>query len=195
MEMCVIRDKLIDLLQSYDCKYPEEEVYKRQIIDFIGFHSDCFERSCRLGHITASSFVLNYDASRALLMHHTKLGIWLQLGGHCDGDSNVTAVALKEAQEESGITAIKLLTENIYDIDVHLVPANGDEQAHYHYDIRFLLQVTDPDELVSKNSESMALKWFENDVANLPTKQWSVVRLFEKWSNINIFSEFDKITT
>lgn len=176
------RQRLHQLLESYHPFAPEEQVYKKQIQDFIHLHPDCFERSCELGHITASSFVLNYDRTQALLMHHAKLHIWLQLGGHCDGDSDIHAVALKEAQEESGMNSLGLLQEDIYDIDVHLVPSHGHERAHYHYDIRFLLQVTDAYAAIQQNEESLGLQWFGKDVSALPTQERSVVRLFEKWS-------------
>jgi len=176
------RQAIDHLLESYIPPTPEERVYKKQIQNFIAHHPDCFERSCGIGHITASSFVLNHDKTQALLMHHAKLQIWLQLGGHCDGDSDIQAVALKEAQEESGIMDIRLLQEGIYDVDVHLVPSHGSDKAHYHYDIRFLHQVVDPHATMIGNEESLGLQWFGPDATKLPTQQRSVVRLFEKWS-------------
>lgn len=175
------RNKLLNMLENYVSRHPEEEVYKKLIVDFIKNHSNCFERSCSIGHITASGFVLDYNLSSALLMHHTKLNMWLQLGGHCDGDDNVLAVALKEVQEESGIETVSFLSKQIYDIDVHLVPASRKDPAHYHYDIRFLLKVSSPEATISRNNESIDMRWFKNNINILPTKERSVVRLFEKW--------------
>jgi 8-oxo-dGTP pyrophosphatase MutT (NUDIX family) len=113
-------------------------------------------------------------------MHHAKLGKWFQLGGHCDGDSDVCAVAVKEAQEESGIMDIVPVRTEIFDVDVHLIPGNSREAEHYHYDIRFLLQVAS-EETVVQNSESKELRWISTDVSQLPTHGRSVVRMFEKW--------------
>ena len=173
------RSGLLTLLQNYT-PTAQEVASKHEMIAFINAHEDCFERSLDTGHITASSWLLNKDGSRALLMHHTKLDCWIQLGGHCDGDHDVLRVALKEAQEESGITDIVPVLHDIFDIDIHLIPENKKEKAHYHYDVRFLLQVTS-DEQVIQNRESKELRWITKDPQSLPTQSRSVVRMFEKW--------------
>ncbi|HXW85792.1 MAG TPA: NUDIX domain-containing protein [Candidatus Bathyarchaeia archaeon] len=113
-------------------------------------------------------------------MHHTKLDQWFQLGGHCDGNPDVLAVALKEAQEESGINHIVPVNTHIFDIDIHLIPANKKEKEHYHYDVRFLLQVAS-DEKIVQNSESKELRWITKNRAEFPTQNRSVVRMFDKW--------------
>lgn len=89
-------------------------------------------------------------------------------------------VAIKEAQEESGIMGIKPIFESIFDIDVHLIPPHGPDPEHYHYDVRFLLQVQSDDPLIC-SEESHALQWFGKDKTTLPTQDRSVMRMFEKW--------------
>jgi 8-oxo-dGTP pyrophosphatase MutT (NUDIX family) len=113
-------------------------------------------------------------------MHHTKLGIWVQPGGHCDGDSDVLSVAIKEAREESGIHNIEPISTEIFDIDVHFIPENTREKAHYHYDIRFLLQVKSNEEIM-KNEESQAIQWFSKNKDLLPSDSRSITRMFDKW--------------
>ncbi len=174
---------LIQMLQDYLPLDPEEVKFKKSMITFIEKNPDCFERTLQHGHITASSWLLNKDHSKALLLHHSKLNLWLQLGGHCDGDSNVLAVAIKEAQEESGISNITPVKTTIFDIDIHRIPANKKEKEHFHYDVRFLLQVTS-DEAVVQNNESKELRWIGKDVNALPTQSPSVTRMFEKWLTI-----------
>lgn len=174
------RTALTTLLHNYCPDAPEEQQYKQRMLNFIQENHDCFERSLSIGHITASAWLLNKDASHALLMHHAKLDMWVQLGGHCDGDSDVLAVALKEAQEESGIMNIVPVSPEIFDIDIHLIPENKKEKAHYHYDVRFLLQVAS-DEQVVFNHESKELRWIPKECAALPTQEQSVVRMFNKW--------------
>lgn len=173
------RTYLLSLLDSYQPTL-EEMLFKRDMITFIQQHPNCFERSLEAGHITASAWLLNHDHSKALLMHHAKLDRWFQLGGHCDGDSNVLNVAIKEAQEESGITEIIPVHINIFDIDVHLIPANSREAVHFHYDVRFLLY-TPTQETTVQNSESKELRWIEKNQQTLPTNNPSVVRMFNKW--------------
>lgn len=174
------RNNLLQLLHNYTPRALEELDYKARIINFVKQHTDCFERSLAVGHITASAWLLNKDGSAALLMHHAKLNKWFQLGGHCDGDSDTLRVALKEAQEESGITAIEPISTHIFDIDIHCIPDTPKEKSHYHYDIRFLLKVTSDEDFV-KNSESKELRWIPKNPEALPTQELSVTRMFDKW--------------
>ena len=170
---------LSDLLANYHPIDVAEQEYKKTIIEFLNQYPNAFERSLEVGHITASAWV-NKDNTKALLMHHKKLNIWVQLGGHCDGDTNPLAVAIKEAQEESGICNIKPVHSAIFDIDVHAIPENKKEKAHYHYDIRFLLQVMSDEDFIA-NEESNALAWVNKDKEKLPTNERSVTRMFDKW--------------
>jgi 8-oxo-dGTP pyrophosphatase MutT (NUDIX family) len=107
--------------------------------------------------------VVSHDRAKFLLTHHRKLGRWLQLGGHSDGDPDPAQVALREAREESGIAGLALVPIDgrvqPLDLDAHEIPARGDEPAHVHYDVRFLV-VAPPDAVVAVSEESLALRWF-----------------------------------
>ncbi len=177
------RNHLLKLLNSYT-PTDEEVDAKNRTIEFVKTHENCFERSLTIGHITASAWLLNKTMDKSLLTHHMKLDDWFQLGGHCDGDADVLGVAIKEAQEESGILSIEPVIESIFDLDVHQIPANPRDAAHHHYDIRFLLRVTS-DEEIQTNRESKELRWIGKDSKELPTHQRSVVRMFEKWLRIS----------
>lgn len=177
-----MKQNLLHQLTNYHPSSIEEQKARKQMIAFINQYDNCFERSLEIGHFTASAWLLNKDHSKALLMHHAKLNMWVQLGGHCDGNSHVLEVAIKEAQEESGIQNITPIHESIFDIDVHFIP-EGKEPAHYHYDVRFLLQVTS-NESVIQNHESKELRWISKNKAELPTDSLSVVRMFDKWTQL-----------
>jgi ADP-ribose pyrophosphatase YjhB (NUDIX family) len=129
-----------------------------QTIRFVTEYEDCFERSLKVGHITGSAWILDLDRSHALLTHHRKLGRWLQLGGHSDGDVNTLNVALREGAEESGLRTLRPVAETVFDVDVHLIPARKDEPAHYHYDVRFLLEA-DRHIPLTISEESRELAW------------------------------------
>jgi 8-oxo-dGTP pyrophosphatase MutT (NUDIX family) len=174
------RTQLIQLLHEYFPTAPEEMKFKEDMLNFIKHNKDCFERSNQEGHITGSAWLLNKDMNKALLMHHTKLDKWFQLGGHCDGESDVLAVAIKEAQEESGIDDIVPVSSKIFDIDIHPIPENKKEKAHYHYDVRFLLHVASDEDII-QNHESRELRWIGKDKSELPTDSLSVIRMFNKW--------------
>ena len=178
------RKNILTLLNNYFPENKEEIQFKVQIIDFIRNNKDCFERSLKTGHITGSAWLLNKKGSHALLMHHTKLDKWFQLGGHCDGNPDVCSVAVKEAQEESGIQSIAPIKDTIFDLDVHLIPVIKDEPEHYHFDIRFLLQVKSDEDII-QNKESKELRWINKDKKSIPTDNQSVVRMFDKWIKFN----------
>lgn len=173
------RNKLLSLIERYNPSLDEVQA-KQEIINFIKNNENCFDRELSIGHITGSSWLLNKEGDKALLLHHNKLDRWFQLGGHADGESDILAVAIKEAMEESGINAIEPVISEIFDIDVHKIPANSKENEHYHYDIRFLLQVKS-DETILLNSEAKELRWISKDKKDLPTDENSVVRMFDKW--------------
>ena len=171
------RAHLLTLLNNYEPTDSHEKENKEKTITFIQQHPHCFERTLESGHITASCWLVNHNNTKALLTHHKKLNMWIQLGGHCDGNPDVLAVAIKEAQEESGITDIKPLFSGIFDIDVHFIPEHKKEKAHYHYDVRFLLQAGNENIVVS--DESHNLQWIEKSKSSSLSP--SVKRMFEKW--------------
>ena len=122
-----------------------------------GTEEDPFSRSRFVpGHFTASSFILSPDGRSVLLIHHRKLGRWLQPGGHVEeGDADVVAASRREALEETGLGGLSgpVLAVNlnparrvvagysipsIFDVDIHAIPAHGGEPAHEHFDVRFL---------------------------------------------------------
>jgi 8-oxo-dGTP pyrophosphatase MutT (NUDIX family) len=159
----VHRKPVLDQLERYLARYGEERRMVDHVIQFVRANRDCFERSCRPGHITGSAWILSADRTQFLLTHHRKLGLWLQLGGHADGDPDPAAVALREAQEESGMARFEravLGPEPMpFDVDVHLIPATQSEPAHLHHDLRYLL-VAAPGQELQVSSESHDLRWF-----------------------------------
>ncbi|MEX2206239.1 MAG: NUDIX hydrolase [Myxococcota bacterium] len=157
------RKSLLDLLERYLARHPDERVRVDHVRQFVRANPDCFLRSCVDGHMTGSAWILSHDHERFLLTHHRKLDRWLQLGGHADGDADLAEVALREAREESGLDAFSLASPHgealPLDVDVHLIPARGDEPAHLHHDLRYLL-VAGRDQELRVSNESLDLRWF-----------------------------------
>jgi len=143
------RQPLLSLLQQYNPTDPGERAMWLNTIAFVEQQPACFERSLATGHITGSAWIVASNATWAnrqqvVLIHHRKLDRWFQPGGHADGNPDVAAVAMQEAQEETGLTQLRFVGQPgeppaIFDVDVHLIPARATEPAHFHYDIRFLI--------------------------------------------------------
>ena len=172
------RQPILQLIQRYQSRFPAEADSAKRIFEFVQTHENCFSRELLVGHITGSAWILNPARDSALLTHHRKLNIWVQLGGHADGDANVQRVAEREAEEESGIPRLKTLSPEIFDIDIHLIPERKGEPEHYHYDCRFLLQAEAEDYIVS--DESHDLRWIPLRDMTSYTKEQSVLRMVEK---------------
>jgi len=160
----VHRNALLELLARYAARHPEEGGCVARVRALVQAHADCFERSCLPGHLTGSAWVLSSDRRRFLLTHHRKLDRWLQVGGHADGETDLAAVALREAGEESGLERFAFLGAAApgsplpIDLDVHAIPARVGEPAHEHHDLRFALVAKGGEARASR--ESHALRWF-----------------------------------
>jgi len=174
---------LLDLVAAYARRFPAEEAVAARFADFVRTHSDCFERACVPGHVTGSAWLVSHDRAEFLLTHHRKLGRWLQLGGHADGDTDAARVALREASEESGIVGLSLAAIDgrvqPFDLDAHEIPARPGEPAHVHYDVRFLV-IAPPGARLALSGESLALRWFRADAPLAVEHDESVARLAAK---------------
>ncbi len=162
-----------------------EAAHHAKLSDFVANASNDLQLTSRenpIGHLTASAWVLDPSGDKALLTHHRKLEMWLQLGGHVDDDNELSIAALREAVEESGIEQIKLLNDQIFDIDVHLIPErnkNGvHEPAHYHFDVRYLMKAATTEFAVSE--ESLNLEWVELDANDPRLAEDSINRMVLK---------------
>jgi len=172
------RNKLLAALGEYAARFPEEAEKVQRFHDFVRRYAQCFERDCLPGHITASAWLLSQDWARVLLCHHKKLGLWLQPGGHSDGEADGLAVAMREACEESGLD-LRAISAQIFDIDIHEIPPFGATPAHRHYDLRYALQAQSHEFTVS--DESHALAWVHLDQLETYTREASLLRLRSKW--------------
>jgi 8-oxo-dGTP pyrophosphatase MutT (NUDIX family) len=152
------RRALLADLEAYVPANEREASMLSQLRAFVAEHDDCFERTLAIGHVTGSAWVVDRAGEAALLTHHRKLGKWLQLGGHADGDPDIRGVALREALEESGLARVTLARDAIYDVDVHEIPARGAEAAHFHYDVRFAFYA-DRGDVPIASEESHAVAW------------------------------------
>ncbi len=173
------RRPLAAALAHHAAAHPANAEAALQVLDFVLTTPDCFERSHLAGHITGSAWLLDPTGRRALMTLHHKLQRWLQPGGHADGDPDTLRVALREATEESGIGGIVPLDREIFDVDVHLIPARGEVPAHYHYDVRYLLRAPHADFCVS--AESDALAWLSPGEIAAHRPDASVQRLCALW--------------
>lgn len=135
----------------------DSDEQRREVLDFVSRHDDALFRTCLSGHVTASALVVDHARERMLVMAHAKLKMWLQPGGHADGEGHLPSVALKEATEETGIGGLRIAVPAV-DCDVHTIPARPGEPEHLHLDVRFVV-LAPPAAVVQGNHESDQLAW------------------------------------
>jgi 8-oxo-dGTP pyrophosphatase MutT (NUDIX family) len=165
---------------DYARRWPGEGEVVGHFLALLADPSDPFLRERLAGHFTASSWLVAADGTRTLLTHHRKLGLWLQPGGHADGDRDLARAALREAEEESGLRGLSI-EAGIFDLDRHWIPEHKGVPAHWHYDVRYVVRSGD-DEAFVVSDESHALAW--RDIAALArddAADASVRRMARKW--------------
>ncbi|MGW4165389.1 NUDIX hydrolase [Streptomyces sp. WAC 01325] len=153
-------------------EYEDQQELRRTYLEHLETHPDGMWKACGDGHITASALVIDPSRERVLLTLHKKLRMWLQMGGHCEpADETLTAAALREATEESGVAGLSLLPGGPVRLDRHHTP------CAWHLDVQYAaLAPAGAVEAIS--DESLDLRWFAYDeVADVADE--SVVRLLE----------------
>jgi 8-oxo-dGTP pyrophosphatase MutT (NUDIX family) len=156
------RARLAAALRAHAPLDAAEAAHKEALLALVENEPRCFARTTfSPGHVTGSAFVVCRATGKVLLHKHRRLGRWLQMGGHDDGESDPAATALREAREESGLSDLTFLSDGILDLDVHAIPAARGEPAHLHHDVRYAVATDVPDEIRRDDSESVALDWFE----------------------------------
>lgn len=176
----VARPDSARLFAGYRARWPAEAAVVDHFVELLGDAGDPYRRERLAGHFTASAWLVDRHGTRVLLTHHRKLDRWLQLGGHCDGERDLPAVALKEAIEESGLTGLSVEAD-VFDLDRHWIPGHKGVPAHWHYDVRFVVRAG-ADETYTVSDESHDLAW--RGIAELaadPHADPSVRRMAGKW--------------
>jgi 8-oxo-dGTP pyrophosphatase MutT (NUDIX family) len=177
-------DSFLALLSAHKCADRDEEKYRADIMQFVSAHPhDWWSRANATGHVTGSVWIVNAQFTHALLLHHAKLNMWVQPGGHLDEtDDSPAAGALREAHEETGINELTLASTALFDVDIHAIPARtsklSTEPAHFHYDVRYLIVTAD--ERTAISTESLDVKWMALQTLAEPVQERSIARMAEK---------------
>ena len=166
-------------LADYRRRWPRESAVVADFLTLLDDPLDPFLRERLVGHFTSGVWLVSADGARVLMTHHRKLERWLQLGGHADGDTDMARVALKEAQEESGLPGLAVDRDSIFDLDRHWIPERKGVPGHWHYDVRYVVRAG-PDENYAVSEESHDLAWRSiSELASDPDE--SLSRMARKW--------------
>ena len=163
---------MTDLRRAIEAYRPcneQEAADRRMLLRAIDTLDAPLTRDNPFAHFTASSWIVNPDRTRTLMAWHNIYRTWAWTGGHADGESDLLAVALREAREETGVEAIAPVSREIYSIEV--LPVNAHVKrgqfvsAHLHLNVTFLLEADDRQPIHSKPDENSAVAWLPLDKA------------------------------
>nr|WP_206441186.1 NUDIX hydrolase [Streptomyces boncukensis] len=165
-----MRDSATLTLKEWQAPDAGQERLRLAYLDHLAAHPDGMWKACASGHVTASALVVDPARGRALLTLHRKLGMWLQMGGHCEPvDGTLAEAALREASEESGIASLRLLPGGPVRLDRHHTP------CAWHLDVQYAaLAPEGATEAIS--DESLDLRWYAYEEVGTVADE-SVVRL------------------
>ena len=181
-------NKLLRLLENHKSTFQAEQHFIQQTSIFIRSHTNFYKRSNLVGHITGSAWILSPDLQSTLLIHHRKLELWFQPGGHVDPtDQTIAETAEREAREETGLGEFDIITDRIFDVDIHEIPERREVPKHLHYDVRMLCIAKDTS-IKPSFKEVKGIRWLNikealKDQDNYPT----VRRMLLKSLNIRDF--------
>lgn len=150
-------------IENYVPNGEQEIKDKENILKYMDTYSDVLTRENEVCHFTSSAFVVNKKRDKTLMIFHNIYKSWAWTGGHADGDSNLSHVALKELNEETGITNFKLLSEDIFALDI--LPVLGHFKrgkyvsGHLHLSASYLVEADENETLTEQPEENSGVDW------------------------------------
>ena len=178
-------DRLKEQIRAYRPVNEQEERDRELILHCLETEENVFTRENRLAHMTASAWIVNEQRTKVLMAYHNIYHSWSWLGGHADGETDLLKVALKEAQEESGIRHVKPVSDKIYSLEVLTVDGHVKKGAyvssHLHLNVTYLLQAEETDVLHIKEDENSSVAWFTlEDAVAASTESWFQEHIYRK---------------
>lgn len=153
----------IELIKKYKPCNEQEEKDKELMLKYINTFDDVLTRNNEICHFTASNWIVNKDRTKVLMVYHNIYKSWAWTGGHADGDSDLMHVALKEANEETGLTKLKVISDGIFSLQILTVDSHIKRgkfvASHLHLDCCFLVEADENEELRIKDDENSGVKW------------------------------------
>lgn len=180
-------EKLKSMIENYIPVNEQEEADKSLMLEYIEKYEDTLTRENRACHFTASSWIVNKERTKALMIYHNIYDSWAWTGGHCDGDPDVLHVALKEAEEETSLKSVKPITGELASLEIITVDGHVKRgkyvSSHVHLNCTFLLEADENEELHIKADENSGVRWVDINETLKLTKEAKMVPIYEKLNN------------
>lgn len=171
-------------LRAYRPWNEQEENDRSVMLEMLRAGQELFTRDNRTAHFTASSWIVDAEREHILMAYHNIYQAWAWTGGHADGEKDLLAVALREANEETGVHA-RALSPGIFSLEILTVDGHIKKGAyvpsHLHLNITYLLEADRSEPLKVKPDENEAVRWFtKEDALKNCREKWMVERVYSK---------------
>ena len=174
----------IELIKKYKPCNEQEEKDKELMLKYINTFDDVLTRNNEICHFTASNWIVNKERTKVLMVYHNIYKSWAWTGGHADGDSDLIHVALKEANEETGLTNLKVISDGIFSLQILTVDSHIKRgkfvASHLHLDCCFLVEADENEKLRIKDDENSGVKWVDNNKAVELTNEVKMKPIYAK---------------
>ena len=177
------RQALKNALRRYR-PWNEQEEADRAVMLRLLQQPDIFLRRNQAAHFSASGWIVDAARQRTLMAYHRIYNAWAWTGGHADGETELLAVALREAQEETGVHA-RPVSPEIFSLEILTV--DGHEKrgvyvpSHLHLNVTYLLEADPTEPIRAKADENAAVRWFSlGEALESCAEEWMVRRVYSK---------------
>ncbi len=172
-------------IENYKPYNEQEEKDKQTMLQYIHTFDDVLTRNNEFGHFTASSWVVNKERTKILMIYHNIYQSWAWTGGHADGEENLLSTAIRELKEETGVENVKVLDEDIFSLEIICVNGHVKKgkyvSSHVHLNLTYLLEVDEKEILRVKEDENSGVKWVNiEDVEKVSNEKWIVENVYKK---------------
>lgn len=178
------RDALEKALIRYQPWNEQEETDRAVMLRLLLEQPDIFLRQNQAAHFSASSWIVDAKREQTLMAYHKLYDAWAWTGGHADGETDLLAVALREALEETGIHA-RPISPEIFSLEI--ITVNGHEKrgqyvgSHVHLNVTYLLEADPLAPIHAKEDENAGVRWFSlKEALENSTEPWMVSRIYSK---------------
>lgn len=177
--------KLKEQIENYKPYNKQEEEDKQLMLKYINTFDDVLTRNNEFGHFTASSWVVNKEKTKVLMIYHNIHKSWSYTGGHADGELDLLSTAIRELKEETGVKNVNVINNNIFSLEI--LCCNGHIKkgkyisSHVHLNLTYLLEVDENEELKIKEDENSGVKWINiEDIEKVSNEKWYVENVYKK---------------
>lgn len=176
---------LYDDIKNYIPSNEQEMCDKEVMLKFIADHTDYLSRDNQIGHFTTAIWTVNKERTKTLMVYHNIYNSWSWVGGHADGIEDLSMVAMRELQEETGVRNASLVSKDILSLEILTVDGHVKKGAyvpgHLHFNVTYLAEADEGEELVVKEDENQAVKWWTLEEAlKVSAEPWMVERVYKK---------------